>query len=91
MATECPVCRSVSMEVIDSRPSGVKNVLRRRRQCCRKCDYRCTTHEVIINDDTGHVSTHVNTAFMFKKEHDALLRKYFGAEYKASMMKEPKT
>lgn len=90
MATICPACSRAAMEVMDSRPSGIKNVLRRRRQRCVYCDYKCTTHEVIVSDDTGHVSTHINAAFRFKKEMDELLVKYFGSSHRITIKKEPK-
>lgn len=40
---ECPVCKQLAVEVIESRKSGLA---RRRRKGCKACQHRFTTYEV---------------------------------------------
>lgn len=40
---ECPVCKQLAVEVIESRKSGLA---RRRRKACKACSHRFTTYEV---------------------------------------------
>lgn len=43
---KCPVCSAVDSRVLDSRPTGEGNSIKRRRECC-VCGKRFNTYEVI--------------------------------------------
>lgn len=52
----CPDCDSLDVKVIDSRPKGVGNAVRRRRQC-KACGERFTTYEqTAVGESTSPVS-----------------------------------
>lgn len=41
----CPECDCKDTQVLDSRPRGFGNMIRRRRRCL-ECEFRFTTYEV---------------------------------------------
>ena len=45
----CPKCAQ-QMGVKDSRPGMLPGVIVRRRRVCVGCGFRCTTHELLIDD-----------------------------------------
>lgn len=45
----CPVCGG-KLRTVDSRPSGLVDVLVRRRLKCEECAAKFTTHEIIVGD-----------------------------------------
>lgn len=46
----CPFCEKGTIGTIDSRPSSLQNVLKRRRKKCSTCEKRFTTHEIIVDE-----------------------------------------
>ena len=45
----CPKCAQ-QMGVKDSRPGMLPGVIVRRRRVCVGCGFRCTTHEMLVDD-----------------------------------------
>lgn len=52
----CPDCSSNKIKVLDKRDDYLKNAVRRRRTCC-VCNYRWTTFERIVDDESDALQT----------------------------------
>jgi len=62
---DCPACNAGILRALDSRSSSDPSVLRRRRRQCDACDYRCSTHEMIVKDNAGFVKDTARSAREF--------------------------
>ena len=78
--SECPKCHEHSSYVVDSRPSTMPNVRRRRRYKCPHCNHTWGTHEIDVSDNGDIVSDARRTAILFMDDIERAVRKRFGSE-----------
>lgn len=73
----CPNCGS-AMSVYDTRPTKTPDALVWRRRKCLTCEYRCTTHEVIVQDALGFANADRRRARLFLSDVEKSARQHFG-------------
>lgn len=79
--SKCPHCNGGHASCKDSRPSPIHSVIRRRMYECDDCGYRFATEEkVVALEGGGVILTERHMAALFKREVEALLKRYFGDE-----------
>lgn len=79
----CPVCGG-RMRVLYCRSGKRENVIAQRRRACRSCDYRCSTHEIIVSDDLGFANDDARRVIEFRQDIDAVIHRHFGDDEMSS-------